>query len=117
MSRAKRAAAHRKAAFARGWIDRLLDSAAVGVGPLSLDVTMARKHGWSPSQISRVVGQLGALSRRNHALSHRNGPPGNCPCVTCDPYAADALCEQQGQRQRAAWRKRNLFPYPPEGLS
>lgn len=89
----------------RPWIDEETQSASVG--PLSLDVTMARGHGWSEKQIERVAEQIRVLSRRNGAISHRRGPVKGCPCVSCDPKVPDR--DTDNEKRRESWRARGLW--------
>lgn len=100
----------RRAAFMRKrrWIDE--ETHSTGVGPLSLDVAMARRHGWSEKQINRVAEQIGVLSRRNAAISHRNGPVPACPCVVCDPMVPDS--QTDNVKRRESWRQRGLWRGP-----
>lgn len=55
-----------------------------GVGPLDLDLEMARRQGWSEAQLERTAKAIGTLSRREAAIAHRKGPVPGCPCVVCD---------------------------------
>lgn len=89
----------------RRWINEETQSTAVG--PISLDVAMARRHGWSEKQIERVAKRLGAISRFNKTLSHRKGPVKFCPCVVCDPKVKDS--DTDDAKQRASWRRRGLW--------
>lgn len=66
----------------RSFIDGETHSASVG--SLSIDVDMARSHGWSEKAIFRAFERIGKLSRRENALAHRNGRIKNCPCCVCD---------------------------------
>ena len=60
------------------------DADSHGVGPLGLDIKMARGHGWTQKQIERVAKAIGTISRREGAISHRKGRVPGCPCVVCD---------------------------------
>ena len=59
------------------------DTTSFGVGSVTLDVDMARRHGWSERAIRRVAGVLAAISRRETNRSHRKGRVPKCPCVHC----------------------------------
>lgn len=65
------------------------DTRSAGVGPLSIDCVMARRHGWSERQIARAYRLLGAISGREGSLSHRRGPVKGCRCVVCDPQTSN----------------------------
>lgn len=54
----------------------LLDSEiqSFGVGPLNLDVSLARLHGWSEKQIARVADAIGKLARKEGSIAERRHP-------------------------------------------
>lgn len=56
-----------------------------GVGPVQLDVDMARTQGWSEAAIERTCDKLTTISRREGSIAHRNGPVPTCRCVKCVP--------------------------------
>lgn len=90
----------------RPFIDE--ETQSVSCGAASIDVVMARRHGWSDKAIERAYAAVQKVSRRESALAHRNGPVQGCPCVVCDPKVADELTDNA--RCRAAWRRRGLWP-------
>jgi hypothetical protein len=97
----------------RARLQRLETAHESGVGPITLDVQMARGHGWSIAQIDRALQQLGAISRREAGISHRHGPVPGCPCETCDlttPIAG--LMEPSSRRRREAWRRKGICVDP-----
>lgn len=90
----------------RSFIDD--ETQSVSRGAVSIDVEMARRHGWSDKAILRAFEAVSAIAAKEYALSHRNGPVKNCPCVVCDPGVADDLTDHP--KCRAAWRRRGLWP-------
>ena len=77
------------------------DTTSHGVGPLDLDVAMARRHGWSEKAIERTVKAIGEMSRRESGLAHRNGIVPGCPCVCCDlSIPISALPDEYGAMAR-----------------
>lgn len=81
----------------------------IGVGPIELDVEMARIAGWSQAAIERAAKEIRKLSRRENALAHRNGPVASCRCVACDPQISMAGLPLEYQRQRQRWMDRGLW--------
>lgn len=93
----------------RVMLQRLETAHTAGVGPVSLDVAMARQHGWSIQQIDRALDELGKISRRYGDLAHRRGPVAGCPCETCDRRTPDhQLAEPSARRRRELWRRRGI---------
>ncbi len=75
-----------------------------GIGPLTIDLAMARRHGWSQEQLQKVVGLIGDISRREGDVSHWKGPVENCPCVTCDlQVETKDLPDETYQLTRVRW--------------
>lgn len=60
------------------------ETSEFGVGPLNLDVKMARRHGWSEEAIEYVAKLIGDVSQREATVSHWAGPVKGCPCISCD---------------------------------
>lgn len=74
-----------------------------GVGPISLDVEMARKHGWTTEQIDVAAYILAEISRANSkAVALRNGHTRQCPVCECwtVPHGNCHLCEENKQNER-----------------
>jgi hypothetical protein len=46
----------------------------VGVGPLNLDVTMARGHGWTEKAIKRTADLIQKIAKRESAYARRRHP-------------------------------------------
>lgn len=65
--------------------DRLAEAISFGVGPVTLDIEMARCHGWSKEQIGRAAEELEAISIRERDIAHSRGVVPACPCLDCDP--------------------------------
>lgn len=82
--------------------DISLTATSTGVGPVSLDVEMARKHGWSEALINKVAFAIGAISRQaNYETSFAKGYTYKClvcECWTVQPPASCHLCHQDGER-------------------
>lgn len=45
-----------------------------GVGPISLDVQMAREHGWSDKQLLRAMDKIEDLSKKESRIAVRRHP-------------------------------------------
>ena len=78
------------------------DAHSFGVGPLQLDVLMARRHGWTWAAIYRTAKKIGAISRREAAIAHRKGQVQDCPCVVCDQ---GVRLDELPERYRGARKK------------
>lgn len=69
---------------------------STGVGPIELDVEMARKHGWSEDLINKVAFAIGALSRQaSYETAFAKGYTYKClvcECWTVQPPARCHLC-------------------------
>lgn len=72
--------------FERKFLDPPVDkdTRAASIGPVTLNVAMARRHGWSEEAINRAVKEIGRISRTESSIAHRRGPVKGCPCVYCD---------------------------------
>lgn len=45
-----------------------------GVGPVGLNVDMARRHGWTEKQINRAAEELRRISRKEGGIAQRRHP-------------------------------------------
>lgn len=82
-----------------------------GVGPISLDIEMARRHGWSETLIKRTQEFIGAIARDANRETHFNGPVDGCPCCVCDASTpTDKLIDCDGYLDtRLNWERRGLW--------
>jgi len=80
------------------------DVMSLGVGPLDLDVEMAKKHGWTNEMIISAFFALGALTRESNRIvamhqGYRYLCP-NCECWTATPPLECHLCAADEARAK-----------------
>lgn len=76
------------------------DTTSIGVGCATLDVTMARKHGWTQDDIQRTWETIAAAVRAtNQQVARRVGHTRQCPDCECwtVPSGPCHLCERDRQ--------------------
>jgi len=76
-----------------------------GVGPVHVNIDMARGHGWSERQISRCLAVCHASSRlEGRLVNHAKGYTRQCPVCECwtRPEGECHLCEQDKKHDRRA---------------
>lgn len=70
----------RRGMVARALVNKILEgpvndeTSDIGMGPVSFDVAMARKHGWSKEQIERAWSVFEALAKAEGEIARLNRP-------------------------------------------
>jgi hypothetical protein len=71
------------------------ETRSFGIGPVVLDVEMARAQGWSEKIIQQAAFAIGAISREaNYQAALSKGHTHRCPVCECWTVSPPAPCHQ-----------------------
>ena len=70
-----------------------LETTSIGVGAMTFDVEMARKFGWTESQIAECWSDISAIYRsHSRAVAFEKGYTRTCPVCECWTVPLPAPC-------------------------